>query len=165
MKEAGTEIENESSHVNSLTKGSGIVIIERIGTTETGIGIGTETETGKETETEIVDVTEIEHVIGIMTVSARGIVIAIGNMIDIVKGIEIMKLVIRIGDGHAIGRLIMTVLTLNTRGTDMVKGSVTMSLRMIVVGITNLSMDIGMQTLIMILTSMSIIVDEGSMIM
>ncbi|KAJ1415306.1 helix-turn-helix domain-containing protein [Sesbania bispinosa] len=89
-------------------------------------------------------------------------------MIVIVKGIEIMMLGILIEDAHVIGSLIMTVSNLNRRGTGMVKGIVTMSLKMIVDGITNLSVAIGMQTLIMTLsnmTTMSIMEDEGSMIM
>lgn len=142
MKEVGTKTENGSDHVNILMKGSGIAIRERIGTTETEIGPGTET--GKEIE--IVDVIEIEHVI----VSEGGTVTGIENMIDIVRGIEIMKLAKLIEDAHVIGSLIMIVLNLN-----MGKGIMTMSLRMIVVGKTSMSMDIGMQTLIMTLSIMT----------
>lgn len=142
MKELGTKTKNGSDHVNILMKGSGIAIRERIGTTETEIGPGTET--GKEIE--IVDVIEIEHVI----VSEGGTVTGIENMIDIVRGIEIMKLAKLIEDAHVIGSLIMIVLNLN-----MGKGIMTMSLRMIVVGKTSMSMDIGMQTLIMTLSIMT----------
>jgi len=81
VKEVRTEIENGSDHVNDLAirLGIGIVIIERIGTTETetGIGIGTGTEVRKGTEKEIADVIEREDVIAIVvgnvTVTERGI--------------------------------------------------------------------------------------------
>ena len=155
VKEVGTKTENGSDHVNILMKGSGIVIIGRIGTTETGIGTGTETETGKEIE--IVGVIEIEH--GTVIVSEGGTVIGIENMIDIVRGIEIMKLVTLIEDAHVIGSLIMIVLNLN-----MGKGIMTMNLRMIVVGITSMNMDVGMQTLIMTLSGMTTTIMEMTMV-
>ena len=151
MKELGTKTKNGSDHVNILMKGSGIAIRERIGTTETEIGPGTET--GKEIE--IVDVIEIEHVI----VSEGGTVTGIENMIDIVRGIEIMKLAKLIEDAHVIGSLIMIVLNLN-----MGKGIMTMNLRMIVVGITSMNMDVGMQTLIMTLSGMTTTIMEMTMV-
>lgn len=79
VKEVRTEIENESDHVNDLAIRLGIVIviIERIGTTETGIGIGTGTEVRKETEKEIADVIEREDVIAIV----------VGNVIVTERGI------------------------------------------------------------------------------
>lgn len=71
------EIENGSDHVNDLAIRLGIVIIERIDTTEIGIGI--ETETGKGKEREIGGVIEIEDVtvivVGRGTVIERRIVI------------------------------------------------------------------------------------------
>lgn len=169
VKEVETEIENERSHVNALMTEHVVVTIERIDTTEIGIGLGIETETGKGKET--VDVIGIEiavaigNVVGIVT--GTGNVIGTEIMIVIVKGTEIMKLGTLIEDARMIGSLIMIVLKLNMRGIDMVKGSGIMNLRMIVVGMINLSMDIGMQTLIMMLSSMTTmsIKDEASMIM
>lgn len=159
VKEVRTEIENESDHVNVLVIGPGIVIIEMIGTTETGIGIGTET--GKGGEREIADVIEIEHVV--VTVIVREIVIETENVIVIEKGIGIMKLGKLIGDDHMIGgvhmvgRLITIMLNLNMRRH--------MNLKMILGGTTNLCTDIGMQILNMILTTMSIAEEGGSMMM
>lgn len=161
VKEVRTEIENESDHVNVLVIGPGIVIIEMIGTTETGIGIGTET--GKGGEREIADVIEIEHVIVVVTVIVREIVIETENVIVIEKGIGIMKLGKLIGDDHMIGdvhmvgRLITIMLNLNMRRH--------MNLKMILGGTTNLCTDIGMQILNMILTTMSITEEGGSMMM
>lgn len=145
VKKVGIETENGSDHGSILMKGSGIVTIERIDTTGTETGQGTET--GKEIET--VDVIEIGH----------GIVTGIETAIDIVKGIEIMKLGTLI-DVHVIGSLNMNGLNLNRRGTNMGKGIVTMSLRMIVVGITSMSMDVDMLTLIMTLSSMTTTIME-----
>lgn len=144
MKKVGIEIEIGSDHGSILMKGSGIVIIERIDTTETETG----QETGIGIEIEIVDVIEI----------GQGIVTGIGTVIDTVKGIEIMMSGTLIGV-HVIGSLNMIVWNLNMRGTNMEKGTVTMSLRMIVVGIASMSMDVDMLTLIMTLSSMTTIME------
>lgn len=172
MKELRTKMENVSDHVNGPVIEPGIVITERIGTTETGIGLGTEIGTEKERET--VDVTEIEDVTAIVVESGNvivieeGIVIGTENMIVIVKGIGIMKLGKLIGDAHMIGRLIMIMLNLNKRRIAVVKESVTLNLRMIVSTTTNRCMDVGMQILTMILITMDtmgITVVGGSMMM
>ncbi|GAU39998.1 hypothetical protein TSUD_211190, partial [Trifolium subterraneum] len=81
VKEVRKEIENGSDHGNDLAISLGIVIIERIDTTEigTGIGIGTGTEVRRGKETEIADVIERED----------AIVIVVGNVIVIERGIMI----------------------------------------------------------------------------
>ena len=161
VKELGTEIEN-MKHVNGLMIGLGTVIIERTGTIE----IGRRIRTGKGKEREIVGVIGIrdviEIVVGIVTVIEKGTGIAT------VKGTGIMMLVMQIKVAHMIKNLNMIVLNLNMRGTNMVRESETMILKKIVVGLINLSMDIGMLTLIMILSSMntmSIIEGVDNMIM
>ena len=167
MKEVRTKIENGSCHVSTLLIGPGIVTIEMIGITETGIGIGTEI--GKGNEREIVDVIEIEivDVIEIVVGIGRGTVTGIEVMIVIVKGIGIMKVVKLIGDARMTGRLIMIKLNLNTRKIVMVREIMTMNLRMIVGGTTNLYMDIGMLILTMILITITpmIIIEDGSSMM
>ena len=169
MKEVRTKIENGSCHVSTLLIGPGIVTIEMIGITETGIGIGTEI--GKGNEREIVDVIEIEIVDVIEIVVGigigRGTVTGIEVMIVIVKGIGIMKVVKLIGDARMTGRLIMIKLNLNTRKIVMVREIMTMNLRMIVGGTTNLCMDIGMLILTMILITITpmIIIEDGSSMM
>lgn len=159
VKEVGTEIENGNDHVNVLMIGTALGTIERIDIIEIGIGLGI----GKGKE--IVAVIEIEIVVVIGSEDA--IVIGRGIVIAIVKGTGTMKLGILNVDARMIGSLIMIVLIPNMRRTDMVKGSETMNLRMIVHGTIKLSMDIGMQTLIVMLRNMitmSIIKDEGIMI-
>jgi Mn2+/Fe2+ NRAMP family transporter len=81
VKEVRKEIENGSDHGNDLAISLGIVIIERIDTTEiaTGIGIGTGTEVRTGIEKEIAGVIEREDVI----------VIVVGNVIVIERGIMI----------------------------------------------------------------------------
>ena len=148
VKELGTEIEN-AKHVNGLMIGPGTVIIEKTGTIEIGRRIGRETGKGKERE--------IVGVIGIRGVIVVGIVTVIekGTGIATVKGTGIMMLVMQIEVAHMIESLSMIVLNLNMRGTNMVRESETMILKKIVVGLINLSMDIVMLTLIMILSSMN----------
>lgn len=81
VKEVRKEIENGSDHGNDLVISLGIVITERIDTTEiaTGIGIGTGTEVRTGIEKEIAGVIEREDVI----------VIVVGNVIVIERGIMI----------------------------------------------------------------------------
>lgn len=148
-KSHGKEVRTEIENVSALVIGLEIVIIERIGTTEIGKGIETEIGKGKERETG--DVIEIEDVIVVESGIGRGIVIRIENTIVIGKG----RLT---GDARVIERLIMN---LNMRrNIMMVKEGVTVSPRMIMVGTTNLDMDISMQILTMMqitMTTMSII--------
>lgn len=66
-------------------------------------------------------------------------------------------------DTHIIERLIVITLNLNMIRNIMVKESMTMNLRMVVVGTTNLGMGIGMQIPTMILITRSIIEEGGNM--
>lgn len=116
-KEEGTKRRNGRSPVSALMTGLGIVIIERIDTTE----IVTETETGRGRETGVVTVTEhviaVESEVVIMSVTEKEIVIGNEIVIALVKGrgTGIMKLVILTVGIHEIGKLKRTMIMLTRR--------------------------------------------------
>lgn len=162
--------ENGRSHVsapkNAPMTSLENVIIGRIGITGTVIETGTRKGKGKEIVVVIVIVEGTEGGIVVATMSVIEIETVTGSGIALERGREIMKLgyQIMIVGARVIKSLIMTALNQNMRGTDVAKESEIMILlpqKMTRVGLNNLNMAIGTQTLTMILSTMSVI--EASM--
>lgn len=177
MRREETEKERERSHVNVLMRDLRIVTSEKTGITEIviGLGIGTGIEKGKERETvamtviKLVIVIEEGIVVVIMSVIEIGIGIVIGT--EIGRGIGITKMDIQnlIVVALMIGNLIMTELNQNMKRIDMVIGTerlIVLKLRMVVGGMTSLSMGTDTQILTMIpntMITLNIIEAEGNM--
>lgn len=160
--------ENGRSHVsapeNAPMTSLENVIIGRIGITGTVIETGTGK--GKEIVVVIVIVEGTEGGIVVATMSVIEIETVTGSGIALERGREIMKLgyqIMTVGV-RVIKSLIMTALNQNMRGTDVAKESeimIPLPQKMTRVGLNNLNMAIGTQTLTMILSTMSVI--EASM--
>lgn len=166
MKEEGTERGNGRDLVSAPMTGQGNVIIEKIGTTEivTGrrTGIRRENVGGREIviENVCVNVIEVGTVVATMSVIVTEsvdesmIVIAPGRG----RGRGIMKVVTTIVDVPT-REMIMIVLTRNTRRIAVLRGTmITLSQRMTLVGMNNLSRDAGgqMQSMISVIIIMNI---------